>query len=214
MLNRGCDNHFGMRMLSNQVQGFLRCSLMILGWLAVTDLTAKEKWFTGSLEEFTVYSNASKGVTSRVVVNLLEVREIFSVVSPVLMPKYRVPLRVFVFKDRASMSRFLPIMRKERKNLAGMYTRDLQGDLMLVRGEFESEAARHVVYHEYMHFLMRHSGRRLPTWLNEGLEELYASIEQVDREARIVVDEFLEQDLSEKARQSFEELEERIEVGE
>ena len=174
-----------MRRLRKRVHGLLRCLLVVLGWLTIADLPAKEKWFTGSVEEFTVYANTSKGVASRVVENLLEVREIFSKVSSDLMPKYRVPLRVFVFKDEATVGRFLPLSRRNRKDFGGMYTRDLEGDLMLIRGEFADETVRRLVYHEYIHFLMQHSGIRLPIWLNEGLAELYSSIELVGREARI-----------------------------
>ena len=159
--------------------------MVILGWLAVTDLPAKNRWVTGSVEVFTVYANTSKGVASRVVTDLREVREIFSKISPVLMPKYRVPLRVFVFEDEATAGRFLLASRANLRSFGGMHTQDLEGDLILIQGRIQSEAVRGMVYHEYMHFLMRHSGFRLPTWLDEGLAELYSSIELVGREARI-----------------------------
>ena len=45
------------------------------------------------------------------------------------------------------------------------------------------------------------------------LAELLINIERYD-EARIVIEKFLQKDLNEKARQSFEELAERIDVGE
>ena len=45
------------------------------------------------------------------------------------------------------------------------------------------------------------------------LAELLINIERYD-EARIVIEKFLQMNLSEKARRSFKELEERIEVGE
>lgn len=33
--------------------------------------------------------------------------------------------------------------------------------------------------HEYVHLLVRHSGLRLPLWINEGLADLYSSLRQV-----------------------------------
>lgn len=63
--------------------------------------------------------------------------------------------------------------------------KDLEGDLILVKGGFDSEIVRYVVYHEYMHFLVSASGYDLPTWLNEGLAELYSTVEISDRSATI-----------------------------
>src|SRR5204863_8988570 len=33
-----------------------------------------------------------------------------------------------------------------------------------------------IAVHEYVHLLVRHSGMKLPPWLNEGLAELYSTL--------------------------------------
>ena len=89
------------------------------------------------------------------------------------------------FKNEASARRFIPASRGRIKDIGGIYAKDLEGDLILVKGGFDSEIVRYVVYHEYMHFLVSASGYDLPTWLNEGLAELYSTVEISDRSATI-----------------------------
>lgn len=56
-----------------------------------------------------------------------------------------------------------------------MYQRGRRGDYIVMRGL----NPRHyeVAVHEYTHFVVEHAGLKLPIWLNEGLAELYSTIE-------------------------------------
>ena len=174
-----------MSRLRKRVHGLLRCSLPILGWLALTDLTADDRWVTGTVEEFTVYANTSKGTAARVIEDFRRLKVILAQMVPHIVPKNSVPLRVYIFKNEATARRFIPASRGRIKDIGGIYVKDLEGDLILVKGGFDSEIVRYVVYHEYMHFLVSASGYDLPTWLNEGLAELYSTVEISDRSATI-----------------------------
>ena len=47
-------------------------------------------------------------------------------------------------------------------------------------------AERHeTAVHEYMHLLLRASGGQFPPWLNEGLAEVYSTLEPVAKQVRI-----------------------------
>ena len=83
-----------MSRLRKRVHGLLRCSLPILGWLALTDLTADYRWVTGTVEEFTVYANTSKGTAVRVIEDFHRLRVILAQMVPHIVPKNSVPLRV------------------------------------------------------------------------------------------------------------------------
>jgi len=42
-----------------------------------------------------------------------------------------------------------------------------------------------VAIHEYVHLLVRHSGQKLPVWLNEGLAEFYSTLTPIGNKARV-----------------------------
>jgi hypothetical protein len=56
-----------------------------------------------------------------------------------------------------------------------MYQRGRRGDYIVMR----SLSPRHyrVAVHEYTHFVVEHAGMKLPIWLNEGLAELYSTMQ-------------------------------------
>jgi tetratricopeptide (TPR) repeat protein len=56
-----------------------------------------------------------------------------------------------------------------------MYQRGRRGDYIVI----SSLNPRHsqVAVHEYTHFVVEHAGLKLPIWLNEGLAELYSTME-------------------------------------
>ena len=174
-----------MRNFWKQLRGLLRYPLPVLGWLALTDLPANDRWITGTVEEYTAYANTSKGMVKRVIEDFRELKAILAQMIPRMATNEPVPLRVFVVKDEATARRFLPASRKNTRNIGGAYIRDLEGDLIFLKGSFDSEIVRYAVYHEFMHFLVAASGYDLPTWLNEGLAELYSTVEISDRSATI-----------------------------
>ncbi|HEX5719341.1 MAG TPA: tetratricopeptide repeat protein [Thermoanaerobaculia bacterium] len=45
--------------------------------------------------------------------------------------------------------------------------------------------ARSIVYHEYLHYVLRNNYPGLPLWLHEGLAQLYSTFDTKDTEARI-----------------------------
>ena len=63
------------------------------------------------------------------------------------------------------------------------YQRTHAGDFVIMRS-LEPERYS-VVVHEYTHFIMEHAGLKLPLWLNEGLADLYSTVQS--RKAQVVV---------------------------
>ena len=164
-----------MRRLRKRAHGLLRCSLVILGWLVVTDLPAKNRWVSGSVEEFTVYANTSKWVASEVVADLRQLKALFRRVYPNLVLRNLPPLRVFVLKNETTMRRFSRLVDGKPVRAAGIFTRDFEGGLILINADADREFVRKVIFHEYVHSIL--SPIHLPTWLDEGLAEFYSTVE-------------------------------------
>ena len=164
-----------MTRLRRRVHGLLRCLLVILGWLVVTDLPAKNRWVTGSVEEFTVYANTPKWEASQVIADLRQLKALLGRVYPTLVLRNLPPLRVFVLKNDATMRRFSRLVDGKPVQAAGAFIHDYEGGLILINADADHEFVRSVVFHEYVHSIL--SPIHLPTWLNEGLAELYSTVE-------------------------------------
>ena len=82
------------------------------------------------------------------------------------------PVRILLFRSKKE---YLPYRLGE---VAGaFYLSGPDADLIvLVAGSEPS-----TVIHEYVHLLVRHSGLRLPLWINEGLADLYSTMRQAGK---------------------------------
>jgi tetratricopeptide (TPR) repeat protein len=88
-----------------------------------------------------------------------------------------VPTTVIVFRDDASFTPFKPLYQGRPANVAGFF---LPGDevnyiaLSLDPGERDPYA---IAFHEYVHLHLRDNVPNAPLWLNEGLAELFGSLQ-------------------------------------
>ena len=80
------------------------------------------------------------------------------------------PVRIVLFRSKKE---YLPYRLGEVA--AAYYLSGPDADLIVLVAGNESSTA----IHEYVHLLVRHLGLRLPVWMNEGLADLYSSMQQV-----------------------------------
>lgn len=73
----------------------------------------------------------------------------------------------------------------EKSTELAYYLRHEQGDY-IVLSDLELERRR-VAIHEYVHLLVSHSGLSIPLWLNEGMAEVYSTLES--RDGKLVLGE-------------------------
>ena len=82
------------------------------------------------------------------------------------------PVRILLFRSKKE---YLPYRLGEVAD--AFYLSGPDADLIvLVAGSEPS-----TVIHEYVHLLVRHSGLRLPLWINEGLSDLYSTMRQAGK---------------------------------
>lgn len=80
------------------------------------------------------------------------------------------PICIIAFGTSDEFQAYAPISRS-----IGFFLHGARRDFVVLDGtRTDSRAAAH----EYVHFVMSQSGWQLPTWLNEGLAELYSSLEE------------------------------------
>jgi len=88
------------------------------------------------------------------------------------------PLSILAFGSEKEFDAYRP-----NPAAFAFYQRTREGDFVLMRS-LEPEHYS-VVVHEYTHFIVEHSGLKLPLWLNEGLADFYSTMES--REAQVIV---------------------------
>ncbi len=88
------------------------------------------------------------------------------------------PLRILAFNSEKEFDSYRPM-----SSAFAFYQRTREGDFVLMRSLEPSHYS--VVVHEYMHFIVEHSGLKLPIWLNEGLADLYSTMESREAQVRV-----------------------------
>ncbi len=90
-----------------------------------------------------------------------------------------VPTTVLVFRDRKSFEPYKPIYQGKPLAIAGLFAGREDANYIAIDAEQDTEAYG-VVFHEYAHFLVGNAAGSVPTWLNEGLAQVYQTFELRD----------------------------------
>jgi Tfp pilus assembly protein PilF len=88
--------------------------------------------------------------------------------------------QVIVFASEAGFARHAPLTAEERPApVSGFFLSHPHGDFVVVSAAAEPDVRR-VLHHEVLHRFVRHHLPEAPLWLNEGLAELYSTLEVDD----------------------------------
>ena len=179
-------------MKTHHLKGAVLCLLLCSISLPVA---AKDKWFSLRSKNFNVVSNADEGDTRKLILKLEQFRFVFSQLlkSSNTSP---LPITVVVFKNDDSYKPFKPVYNGKPANVSGYFQRS--DDENLITLDISARSQEHplaVIFHEYTHYLTSNTPREWPTWLQEGIAELYSSFDvnknQVTLGARISSHVFL-----------------------
>jgi Flp pilus assembly protein TadD len=135
-----------------------------------------EHWLEARTAHFRIYSCGSTQAVAGLATQLEQFRDGYSLLAgaqAVASP----PIVVMAFPDYASMKPFLPLYQDKPENLAGLFVRGSDENLIVLHLAGTGSLQR--IFHEYAHLLMRHNAPFWPMWLNEGMAEIYAPFEVV-----------------------------------
>ena len=135
-----------------------------------------QPWFEARTVHFRIYSCGSTQAVAGLATRLEQFRDGYSLLAgaqAVASP----PIVVMAFPDYASMKPFLPLYQDKPENLAGLFVRGSDENLIVLHLAGTGSLQR--IFHEYAHLLMRHNAPFWPMWLNEGMAEIYAPFEVV-----------------------------------
>ena len=143
--------------------------------------SAKENWTKIRSRNFTLIGNTSEGEIRKVATRLELFREMFAQIFPKTQLNSSVPTTVILFKTDSSYKPFRPKRDgKTQDNTAGYFLAAADVNYITVETELHGIDPFHVIFHEYVHFLVENNSRNLPLWLNEGLAEYYSTVTVTD----------------------------------
>ncbi|MEO6244882.1 MAG: DUF1570 domain-containing protein, partial [Opitutaceae bacterium] len=155
----------------------------LLGWalglaLAGGSLSgAREEWRYVRTENFEVLSAASEKKTRGLVLQLEQFRASF-IGTFGLRPAHEPRVTVVLFNSDRSFTPYKPTYQGKPKEVAGFFVPGSDEVVIALNTEAngeEGEDPTETILHEYVHLLVHSRGLRLPTWLNEGMAELFST---------------------------------------
>ena len=88
-----------------------------------------------------------------------------------------VPTTVIIFRDDASFTPFKPLYQGRPTNIAGFFVPGEDVNYIALSLDPSERDPYSTAFHEYVHLHLRDNVPNTPLWLNEGLAELYGSLQ-------------------------------------
>src|SRR5262249_16992930 len=154
---------------------FLVIAVCAISSLPITSTSAKDTWRGIHSKNFYLIGNASERDIRQVATKLEQFREAFTRVFPNTRATASQPITLIVFKNHSSFTPYMPIHNGKTTPVDGYFQPSEERRYILLTSEMEGDYPYSVIFHEYVHSLTSDSSRPLPTWLSEGLAELFST---------------------------------------
>lgn len=163
-------------------------SLFLLLLLSAS-ASAKETWTRVETKNFVLVGNGSDRDLRKVAMRLEEFRKAITLLLPRASVNAAVPTTVVVFKSDSSFDPFKPRYKgKAKDNIAGYFLRGPESNYIALTTETGGTVSPyHVIFHEFVHFLIGNNLAHAPVWLNEGLAEFYSTFETADDDQKVII---------------------------
>ena len=154
-----------------KIQGLVLVSILAV---AAGTAFAAPKWVRIDSPHFELFTNAGERSGRRTILYFEQVRDFFLKTGNVgKAPSF--PVRIIRFGSRKEFESYQP-----SKATAAYYMSSPKRDLIVMGTP--GHQTKSTAVHEYVHLLVQHSGAELPVWLNEGLAELFSTLEPRGKE--------------------------------
>jgi hypothetical protein len=131
-----------------------------------------QNWIELRTANFRFFSNAGRGATRRVAVDLEELRAVLAELTNYDLQS-PVPTFIYVFKNDRSFRPFKILYGDRPAAVSGYFIGGESANYIALNAASADASA--VVYHEYVHYVSNNNLWYLPVWFSEGLAEVYGS---------------------------------------
>jgi tetratricopeptide (TPR) repeat protein len=151
------------------------------------DHPTPDHWVRLATQDFELYTTAGEKQGRETIRHFERVREFFLQASPlqVLHPRSQSnpPLRIFQFDTEAQYKPYRP----HDFNIA-WFAASASREYIVIGDRASAGQASNAygpAIHEYMHLIVRHSGLKLPTWLNEGWSDVFSTLRPMGKDTAV-----------------------------
>jgi hypothetical protein len=141
-------------------------ALLALG--LVLPVSAAERWIAVRTPHFELYTTNSQRKSIEAITAFEQARVFFRN-SIGFQSAADLPVRIIAFRSESEFAPYRP-----SRGAVAYYQRTPQRDVIVMQ---DLESDYQTAFHEYTHLIIEHAELDLPPWLNEGLAELYSSLE-------------------------------------
>lgn len=134
---------------------------------------AADHWLRITSPNFELYTTSPEKQAKDTVRHLEQVRAFFLQASPV-RSLGDFPLRLFQFDTEQQYTPF-----RQFASQAAYFTATPASEYIVIGDQAAAKEAAgdySALTHEYMHLVVRHSGMKIPTWLNEGWADVFSTL--------------------------------------
>jgi Flp pilus assembly protein TadD len=174
-----------MKKLSSSIATVLALAVSLVAAVPAQGLPRqKDEWIEVRSANFTLFSNAGARNTTRIGADLERLRAALSQLMPGLALSSPYPTSIFVFGNSSSFKPYQRVFQGKSLNVGGYFMSRELGNFVAIDGNPKGDETG-IIYHEYLHYVLRNNYASLPLWLNEGLAEYYSTFEVTENEAKI-----------------------------
>lgn len=161
-----------------------RIAILALSWLLIAALPSeKDRWIEVKTPSFTLRSPLREPAVRDIAGGLERLRAVLGrVTSWEVSPP--IPIQIYVFGGDEDLKPYKPLYEGKPAELAGYFLARVDGSFVAVDGSSREDPTRRL-YHEYVHVLVHDNFPEAPLWANEGLAEVYSTVEVSAGAARI-----------------------------
>jgi tetratricopeptide (TPR) repeat protein len=154
---------------------------LTLAGAVLQPVSARETWTSVRSKNFFLVGNASEKDIRRIGVQLEQFRDVLTRLLTNMKAASTVPITVMVFKSADSFKPFRPPASD------AYFQSGEDVNYIALTCERRGEHPYSVVFHEYVHFLLRNNAERVPLWFDEGLAEYYSSFDIQDGDKKVLI---------------------------
>ncbi len=144
--------------------------LCLLCLAPASSVAAKDKWTSVRSKNFVLVGNASEKEIRQVATRLEQFRDVFSRLLKKTNFASSIPTTVVVFKDFQTYQKFAPA------NTAGYFQGGDDVNYIALSARIdEANDPFEIIFHEFVHLLVKDNIQNMPVWFNEGLAEYYST---------------------------------------
>ncbi len=154
-------------------------ALLLCPFLAAAPALAQpddlNAWRVVKTSNFTIHTNASAERGAEIAVSLELFRSVFARLAPALELRSPAPTKILAFRDARSYAPYKTRPDREGARVLGQFLSHPDGNYLTIDAGTRLVSSYAVIYHEYVHYFVRHNFPGVPLWFNEGLAEYYST---------------------------------------